>query len=137
MHKYALTVRWGWVELGMGMGWCGVVWTGTPYGYRHMNGYSSHTYKWVNAAGEQFYVKMHFKTEAGVKNMTGVVLSPPSGAYMMHSWTSLQLPTDKQHMETRTHSAHFSQYCLANSCESTVSTPFSVVTPFSVGTRFR
>jgi hypothetical protein len=44
--------------------------TGTPYGYRHMNGYSSHTYKWVNAAGEAFYIKMHFKTEAGIRNMT-------------------------------------------------------------------
>ena len=21
---------------------------GTPYGYRHMNGYGSHTFKWVN-----------------------------------------------------------------------------------------
>ncbi len=77
---------------------------GTPYGYRHMNGYvhnlarrppprpapprpapprpdsvsfrgnipfapcsySSHTYKWVNAAGEAFYIKMHFKTEVCV-----------------------------------------------------------------------
>lgn len=36
---------------------------GTPYGFRHMNGYSSHTYKWVNAAGEVHYVKYHFKTD--------------------------------------------------------------------------
>lgn len=38
-----------------------------------MNGYSSHTYKWVNAKGEQFYVKYTFKTEAGIKNFTGIV----------------------------------------------------------------
>ena len=44
---------------------------GTPYGYRHMNGYSSHTYKWVNAKGEVSYVKYHFKTDAGIKNFTG------------------------------------------------------------------
>jgi len=44
---------------------------GTPYGYRHMNGYGSHTYKWVNAAGEEFLVKYHFKTDQGIKNFTG------------------------------------------------------------------
>lgn len=42
---------------------------GTPDGYRHMNGYSSHTYKWVNAQGEVFYVKWHFKTNSGIKNL--------------------------------------------------------------------
>jgi catalase len=35
---------------------------GTPYGYRHMNGYSSHTFVWVNAKGERVFVKKHFKT---------------------------------------------------------------------------
>lgn len=44
---------------------------GTPYGYRHMNGYGSHTFRWVNAKGEVFYVKWHFKTDAGIKNFTG------------------------------------------------------------------
>lgn len=35
---------------------------GTPDGFRHMDGFSSHTYKWVNEAGEVFFVKYHFKT---------------------------------------------------------------------------
>jgi len=43
---------------------------GTPDGFRHMNGYSSHTYKWVNGAGEAFWVKYTFKTDAGIKNLT-------------------------------------------------------------------
>jgi catalase len=43
---------------------------GTPDGYRHMNGYSSHTYKWVNDKGEVHYVKYHFKTDQGIKNFT-------------------------------------------------------------------
>jgi catalase len=43
---------------------------GTPYGYRHMNGYSSHSFKWVNAKGEAFLVKYHFKTAQGIKNFT-------------------------------------------------------------------
>ena len=43
---------------------------GTPYGYRFMNGYSSHTFKWVNAAGEVHFVKYHFKTDQGIRNFT-------------------------------------------------------------------
>lgn len=43
---------------------------GTPDGFRHMHGFSSHTFKWVNERGEAFYVKYHFKTDAGIKNFT-------------------------------------------------------------------
>jgi catalase len=43
---------------------------GTPRTYRHMNGYSSHTYSWINEAGERFWVKYHFKTAQGVENFT-------------------------------------------------------------------
>ena len=44
---------------------------GTPDGFRHMNGYGSHTYKWVNAKGEVHYMKFHFKTDSGNKTLTG------------------------------------------------------------------
>ncbi len=43
---------------------------GIPKNWRHMNGYSSHTYLWVNAAGERFWVKYHFKTDQGVECLT-------------------------------------------------------------------
>jgi catalase len=43
---------------------------GTPRSYRKMNGYSSHTYSWMNAAGERFWVKYHFKTVQGIENFT-------------------------------------------------------------------
>jgi len=43
---------------------------GTPDGYRHMNGYSSHTFKLINAKGEIKYCKWHFKTDQGIKNLT-------------------------------------------------------------------
>jgi catalase len=43
---------------------------GTPDGYRHMNGYSSHTFRWTNKNGESFWVKLHFKTKSGIKNFT-------------------------------------------------------------------
>jgi len=41
---------------------------GTPYGYRHMNGYSSHTFSLINAKNEVVYCKYHFKTMQGIKN---------------------------------------------------------------------
>ena len=44
---------------------------GTPDGFRHMNGYGSHTFKWVNARNEEFLVKYHYKTDQGIKNFTG------------------------------------------------------------------
>ena len=43
---------------------------GTPKGHRHMNGYSSHTFKWYNAKDEQFWVQYHFKTAQGIENFT-------------------------------------------------------------------
>ena len=44
---------------------------GTPYGFRHMNGYGSHTFSLINAVGERSWVKFHFKTQQGIKNFTG------------------------------------------------------------------
>jgi catalase len=43
---------------------------GIPQTYRHMNGYSSHTYMWVNAGGDKFWVKYHFKTDQRVECLT-------------------------------------------------------------------
>jgi catalase len=43
---------------------------GTPKSYRHINGYSGHTFMWYNAKGEYWWVKIHFKTEQGIQNLT-------------------------------------------------------------------
>jgi catalase len=43
---------------------------GIPKSWRHMNGYSSHTYMWVNAGGDKFWVKYHFKTDQGIEFLT-------------------------------------------------------------------
>jgi catalase len=40
---------------------------GIPASHRHMNGYGSHTFQWVNARGERHWVKFHFKTNQGVR----------------------------------------------------------------------
>ncbi|HDS29856.1 MAG TPA: catalase, partial [Firmicutes bacterium] len=44
---------------------------GTPRTYRHMNGYSSHTYMWYNKKGDYYWVQLHFKTQQGIQNFTG------------------------------------------------------------------
>ena len=43
---------------------------GIPASWREMNGYGSHTYMWINAAGEKTWVKYHFHSDQGVKNLT-------------------------------------------------------------------
>jgi catalase len=43
---------------------------GIPKSYRHMNGYGSHTYSFINAEGERFWVKFHFKTQQGIQNLS-------------------------------------------------------------------
>ena len=43
---------------------------GVPATFRHMHGFGSHTFKWVNVKGEACWVKYHFKTETGIKNLT-------------------------------------------------------------------
>ena len=43
---------------------------GLPRGYRHMNGYGSHTYSFINARNERYWVKFHFKTMQGHQHWT-------------------------------------------------------------------
>lgn len=43
---------------------------GIPRTWRHMNGYGSHTYSWINAEGEIHWVKYHFISDQGVENLT-------------------------------------------------------------------
>lgn len=43
---------------------------GIPATYRHMDGFSSHTYSLWNARGERFWVKWHFKTMQGIRCLT-------------------------------------------------------------------
>lgn len=43
---------------------------GLPTGVRHINGYGSHTYSFINAGNERFWVKFHFKTMQGHRHWT-------------------------------------------------------------------
>ncbi|GAA0954339.1 catalase [Nonomuraea longicatena] len=43
---------------------------GTPASWRNMHGFGSHTFLWYNAGGEKFWIKYHFKTDQGIRNLT-------------------------------------------------------------------
>ena len=43
---------------------------GIPKNYRQQHGFGSHTFSFINAGGERFWVKFHFKSAQGVENLT-------------------------------------------------------------------
>lgn len=43
---------------------------GTPYGYRHMHGFGGHAFQWFDTEGNYSWVKTHFTTEQGIKNLS-------------------------------------------------------------------
>lgn len=43
---------------------------GTPVGYRHMHGFGSHTFSFINEKNQRVWTKFHFKTVQGIKNFT-------------------------------------------------------------------
>jgi catalase len=43
---------------------------GIPKSYRHMHGFGSHTYSFINAENERFWVKFHFRTQQGIENLS-------------------------------------------------------------------
>jgi catalase len=53
---------------------------GLPASWREMQGYGSHTYQWINAEGERFWVKYHFRSNQGVNSMTGDAAEALAGA---------------------------------------------------------
>lgn len=53
---------------------------GIPASYRHMHGFGSHTFSLINAKNERFWVKFHWKTQQGIKNMTDAEAESAVGA---------------------------------------------------------
>jgi catalase len=43
---------------------------GIPYSYRHMHGFGSHTFSFINRDNVRTWVKFHLKTVQGIKNLT-------------------------------------------------------------------
>ncbi|MFP5360039.1 MAG: catalase [Actinomycetes bacterium] len=57
---------------------------GIPRSWREMNGYGSHTYQWINAAGERFWVKYHFISQQGVHSLGNDEASQLAGSDADH-----------------------------------------------------
>ena len=43
---------------------------GIPASYRHMHGFGSHTFSFISPKNERYWVKFHFRTQQGIKNLT-------------------------------------------------------------------
>ncbi|SDU53923.1 catalase [Desulfobacula phenolica] len=43
---------------------------GIPASYRHMHGFGSHTFSLISADNKRYWVKFHFRTQQGIKNLT-------------------------------------------------------------------
>ncbi|SNS19725.1 catalase [Humidesulfovibrio mexicanus] len=43
---------------------------GIPASYRHMHGFGSHTFSFINKKNERFWCKFHLRTQQGIKNLT-------------------------------------------------------------------
>jgi catalase len=67
---------------------------GTPDGFRHMDGFSSHTFSLINAKNERVYVKWHFKTKQGIKNFTAEEAEKIAGSDPDHATRDLWAAID-------------------------------------------
>jgi catalase len=43
---------------------------GIPASYRHMHGFGSHTFSFINAGNERYWVKFHLRTQQGIRNLS-------------------------------------------------------------------
>lgn len=68
---------------------------GTPFSYRHMNGYSSHTFSMINAHNERVWIKFHFKTAQGIKNFTNDEAADMKAQDMDHAQRDLVQSIDR------------------------------------------
>lgn len=62
---------------------------GTPFSYRHINGYSGHTFMFYNSKKEYWWIKIHFKTDQKIKNLTREEASALAGADPDHATRDL------------------------------------------------
>lgn len=69
---------------------------GTPASYRQMHGFTSHAYMWYNEKGEHFWIKLHFKTDQGIKNLTKEEATMLAGTDPDHATRDLFENIDKK-----------------------------------------
>lgn len=69
---------------------------GTPYSYRHLDGFGSHTFSMINKDNELVWVKFHFKTQQGIKNFTGPEANDMRGIDSDHAQRDLVEAIDRK-----------------------------------------
>ncbi|WNG60412.1 catalase [Archangium gephyra] len=68
---------------------------GIPATLRHMDGFGSHTFQWVNARGERFWVKFHFKTDQGIRTLSSEEAAAIGGRDPQHHQRDLYAALDR------------------------------------------
>jgi catalase len=68
---------------------------GIPATLRHMDGFGSHTFQWVNAKGERFWVKFHFKTDQGIRCLTSEEAARICGENPQHHQQDLRTAIER------------------------------------------
>jgi len=58
---------------------------GTPFSYRNMDGFGSHTFSLINKDNQRVWVKFHFKTVQGIKNFTEKEANEMKGIDLDHA----------------------------------------------------
>lgn len=89
---------------------------GIPDGFRHMHGFGSHTFKTVNAAGDAFYLKFHFRTNQGIKNMDPALAVKLAGEDPDYSLRDLQRAIDEKNYPSWTFYFQVMTMKQANEC---------------------
>ncbi|MDR3063632.1 MAG: catalase [Methanobrevibacter sp.] len=68
---------------------------GTPQDYRHMDGFSSHTYMWYTENEEYVWVKYHFKSTLGNKTLTAKEAEKIGGENPNHATEDLYIAIEE------------------------------------------
>ena len=82
---------------------------GTPFSYRHMHGFGSHTFSMHNANNERVFIKYHMLTMQGIKNFTDAEATAMKGKDPDHAQRDLveaidrgDFPKWKMHIQVMT-----------------------------------
>ncbi len=68
---------------------------GIPASLRHMDGFGSHTFQWVNAKSDRFWVKFHFKTDQGIRCLTSEEAARIGGENPQHHQRDLRTAIER------------------------------------------
>lgn len=68
---------------------------GIPRTWRHQDGFGSHTFQWVNATGERFWVKYHLRTDQGIETLTEQEAERIEGTEVDHQRADLRAAIER------------------------------------------